>query len=736
VLDAQQVPTYGVITAISNTGATKNPSAGSSWKMTIALANGDARSLTLTASQIGRAFTVRDQSANISLPTDDGGSRTLAVQDLFDLYSAGNVRRERRWMVTGNLLAGFAKYPGQIVSYTRDDGSVAQGVLMRRGFDFDKAKKSGSSLSLGTPARVMEFLRRAGNGAVVVDGTGALRIVSSGGKFTLTTPASKREGGKLYLDKALTRALGQDFYKRGNLMSAVSVSEAALERAVEHLLTGRQDIKLMPGSNPDVAREVLGLGESKPGKPAFSRAGGARLMSSASVQSVVDAVVSRWAQRPSIVVVQSMQDPRVPEAVRDEDAAQREAGATGSPDGFFYDGVVYLVADGIASPRQAMEALFHEVLGHYGLRAVFGDALNGILDQIGLARPDLMRPKAAQYGKVLTLAASRERVNSLRRQAGMEPLSGAALESAAVALLRRERREVAEEILADMAKAQPELGFVKRAVAALRTWLRQNVPGLEGLRLTDAEIIRSYILPARGWVERGAMGANADGARTPAVALSRSATKSVTANIDRGLRALAEAVTGKTTVHRAMFRSGMGWVDFVWGDEGKVKSSGRTVGGRGLSHIIEARMRKDGLTEAEALRVLAEMVRAVASGAETKRVESNSSTSVKIEHDGYRVGLVKNPGSNAWIITAFEIDPDARPAGYAAAAPTQSAASLSRDGMGAGSLASDAVPPSLGGATRRDSTQRGSPAGAESPASMAEPNHWQPKKGTPAPARR
>lgn len=51
-----------------------------------------------------------------------------------------------------------------------------------------------------------------------------------------------------------------------------------------------------------------------------------------------------------------------------------------------------------------------------------------------------------------------------------------------------------------------------------------------------------------------------------------------------------------------------------------------------------------------------------------------------------------------------EVDPDARPAGYATAAPTQSVASLSRGGLGAGSLAPGDTVPSLDRATRRDST--------------------------------
>jgi hypothetical protein len=188
--------------------------------------------------------------------------------------------------------------------------------------------------------------------------------------------------------------------------------------------------------------------------------------------------------------------------------------------------------------------------------------------------------------------------------------------------------------------------------------------------------------------------------------------KSVTANIDRGMQALAKAVTEKTTVHRAMFRNGLGWVDFVWGDEGRVKPSGKTVGGKGISHIVEARMRKDGLTESEAVNVLSEMVRVIASGPETERTEVSGAVSVKIEHDGYRVGLVKQPGANAWVVTAFELsqvrgrpDIDARP-------PTQSKSTLPRDELGAGPVDPGDTVPSLDRATRGDSTERGGTTGA------------------------
>lgn len=185
------------------------------------------------------------------------------------------------------------------------------------------------------------------------------------------------------------------------------------------------------------------------------------------------------------------------------------------------------------------------------------------------------------------------------------------------------------------------------------------------------------------------------------------------ANIQRGLAALERALTEKTTVHRAMYREGLGWVDFVWGDEGKVRPNGRTKGAMGLSHIIEARIRKDGLTKNGANNILMQMVHAIASGKEVKRIQVENVMSIRIEYNGHSASLTQRKGSNAWAVTAFEINPGARPAGYATAAPTQSAASLSRNGLGAGSLAPGDSVPSLDQATHRDSCKRGCPAVAE-----------------------
>ena len=192
----------------------------------------------------------------------------------------------------------------------------------------------------------------------------------------------------------------------------------------------------------------------------------------AMVQRMADGINERMANPPKVEVFTSMQDAVIPEKVRARDQEQRDGGAKGEVGGFYLGGTVYLNASQLATPQQAATAYAHETLGHYGLRGLFGTALNPVLEQIIALRKKDVAAKVNEYG------------GDVNDPAHM--------------------LEAAEEVLAVMAQNTPNNGFVKRAVAAIHTWLRRNVPGFASLQLTDGEIIRDYILPARAFVEQGA----------------------------------------------------------------------------------------------------------------------------------------------------------------------------------------------------------------------------------------
>jgi len=84
------------------------------------------------------------------------------------------------------------------------------------------------------------------------------------------------------------------------------------------------------------------------------------------VQAQVTAVTADWAAAPPINVVQSAAD--LPPFVSQY---AQEAGI--EPAGVFWNGEAYLVADNITSPEGVRTVIAHEVLGHGGLRALFGN---------------------------------------------------------------------------------------------------------------------------------------------------------------------------------------------------------------------------------------------------------------------------------------------------------------------------------------------------------------------------
>jgi hypothetical protein len=252
---------YGAITNIINNRKTKNPVAGSDWKMQIALANGDAKTITLSFSQVGSSYTLkREQEVNYLNPETLKGEY-IPLVDLFD--KGATVRREKRWMVTGNILAGYAAVNnmGQILSYTKKDGTTGQGILMPRTFDFEKSKKD-APVKLKSANDVVNFFENFGNGTVSTEDSN-LRIVKRGNHYDFFTESSKKLGGVYFLDRGLTSVVG-DFYKTGSVMKATYVSLGDVERAVQYLLKDK-GVTLVAANNKEEARKLFAPKPFTPG---------------------------------------------------------------------------------------------------------------------------------------------------------------------------------------------------------------------------------------------------------------------------------------------------------------------------------------------------------------------------------------------------------------------------------------------------------------------------------------
>lgn len=178
-----------------------------------------------------------------------------------------------------------------------------------------------------------------------------------------------------------------------------------------------------------------------------------------------------------------------------------------------------------------------------------------------------------------------------------------------------------------------------------------------------------------------------DETKAEQVLYSRSPMKSVEANIKRGQERMTQAILDKADVKRGMYNQEFGWVDFVWGDDGATKGVNRfgEPRGRGLAHIYEARMRKDGLTEQQVTQMLTnDIIETIAKGTPK---QSNRAGNERLElnylnpNNGqtHRAILTRNKGSNSWLLTGFEVGGGATRPGSATSSPTHINRTHSRD---------------------------------------------------------
>lgn len=482
-------PYNAVITNVRNTHKTTgNPFSLSKFQITVAL-NGALRSITVPATQF------RKIEVSSIAPA-------FRVETLFKEQPAN--QRETAKIVTGNLLAAYGEIKGvrgTIISFTKADGVTEQGILLPKLFDFSKNTQGDYRLRTGADA--LKFLQQSTNKDIgrfgIATRDGLVRVLPRGDGVQVRVPKSKAQGARYFLDKKLIAEAG-DFVSSANAMvanvddpaSAVKVLDLLMDKQALYALPSMADeAKSMAAPTAMFSRAPAGLSPEEAvamfngERPAIAdqRTAARRLSDERLVatQQLVDGIMEKWARAPEIIIARDMQDGQIPQAVREYDQTLKSQGATGEPRGFIYKGKVYLLADELRGPNQIAEVLFHEVLGHYGLRGAFGDGLKPILQQMGTMRRKDVLEKAREYGMV---------------SKGMSDSATWA------SMSEQDRLSAAEEVLAEMAQTQPTIGFVQRAVAAIRTWLRANVPGFKQLALTDAEIIRSYILPARGYVTR------------------------------------------------------------------------------------------------------------------------------------------------------------------------------------------------------------------------------------------
>lgn len=116
-------------------------------------------------------------------------------------------------IITGNMLEALADNSsiGHLISYTTDDGKVKQGILV-------PDSVSTAEITGNMPiAKAYDWFTKKTSGTELVSTDGALRLTKNfGSMYTLFVPASRKEGGKFYLNQDLLDLVhGRNFQSKG-----------------------------------------------------------------------------------------------------------------------------------------------------------------------------------------------------------------------------------------------------------------------------------------------------------------------------------------------------------------------------------------------------------------------------------------------------------------------------------------------------------------------------------------
>jgi predicted RNA methylase len=250
------VPETGLVLGVKQRG--KSLVAPSSWEVEVLTSTGMRRQISLANlySEETKPLSDPPEGMQVLSAAKDG----TVAEFLAGLAGEAGQTREERSMVTGNILAGYAKVhgEGQIVNYTDSEGATRQGVLLPK--KWDQAAFTARQAQVFSPENAITWLRRGGEDKVppeVHTPGNQLRIARDDrGNFVVTTASSKEQGGAYFLDGGLRRVTG-DLVKAGDRMRA--------------RVEGWKLPDLMRALTPILAREGQNLVSDHPQAKAFAK---------------------------------------------------------------------------------------------------------------------------------------------------------------------------------------------------------------------------------------------------------------------------------------------------------------------------------------------------------------------------------------------------------------------------------------------------------------------------------
>lgn len=315
---------YGVITDIHRAGRTQHPASLGAWRIQVALADA-ARAVPIpfskirTADNLTTATDANDFLNEYAVSEADEASifdystlKRITVPVLEAFERGQSVSREKRVIITGNLLAGFGRFEksrGQIINFTDSEGNLRQGILMPKDFDVEKALDD-EPVVFADVGLIIHFLNTTPGMVHTPDLH--FKIVKHGDNFKFTAPRARGVGAQYWGNQAILSAAGEDFVTKGDVMVLI-VNRRRAQAIIQAALD--QGWTLQTNSHKDAARDIIKRGNAPGGREAT---GGGLASPRRGAAEAEDRESSRAGGRPSLTAQ------REPEAdVEDFQVSQR-----------------------------------------------------------------------------------------------------------------------------------------------------------------------------------------------------------------------------------------------------------------------------------------------------------------------------------------------------------------------------------------------------------------------------
>ena len=288
-----------------------------------------------------------------------------------------NESRKDGYIITGNLLQALIDTKeqglgGQLVKYTTDTGEVKTGILMPEKFE---PKGLANDKPINSIAEKFELPSNKGGITEITSSDGDVKIeqgfdyMKMTRNYTIRVPKSNKNGGKYFLDKDLLKMVdGGNFETRGNTMLA-EVKEEKLKDVLDRL--SELGVKVREESGVHYRTDAsLSLSKPLEGR----------------IAETVEKVSKQTGGK--VKMVNSVEEIGNEEVRRDIENGKQVTG--------WYDentGEVHLYMPNIHDSYTAEKTVWHETVGHKGMRGLLGDKFNDYMRGLWL---DLDNPVNAE----------------------------------------------------------------------------------------------------------------------------------------------------------------------------------------------------------------------------------------------------------------------------------------------------------------------------------------------------